>query len=83
MALLVDTSSQKPYCYDVNTLHIPRCCFNLWDITISMIFEKSVSRETSLKLEICALSPFLYIDFMLEYFSRSEYIPCVSDILRM
>jgi len=48
MALVVDTSSQKPYCSEVNILHIPRCFFNLSDITISMLFEQSVSREISL-----------------------------------
>jgi len=48
MALLVDTPSQKPYCSEVNVFHIPKCCFNLRDITISIIFENPVSRETGL-----------------------------------
>ena len=46
MALLVDTASQKPYCSEVSILHIPRCCFNPYSITISIIFENPISRET-------------------------------------
>ena len=46
MALLVDTASQKPCCSEVNILNIPRCCFNPYDITISITFENPINRET-------------------------------------
>jgi len=36
MALVVDTPSQKPYSSKVLVFHIPRCCFNLRDVTISI-----------------------------------------------
>ena len=48
MALLVDTAIWKPCFSEVSILYIPRCCSNLRDITISIIFYNPISSKTDI-----------------------------------